>query len=85
MKLINIDAKLIKKYYDEGKTVLYVKLIPYKNSTCIKAYDEESNPIGDIEESEVENYLNKDTAVLFINQEFNDDTGLIEFKVGTII
>lgn len=85
MKLINIDKNLIKKYYDNGKTVLYVKFRPYKNNTCIKVYDEENNPIGDIEESEIENYLNKDTEVLFINQEFNDDTGLLDFIVGTIV
>lgn len=84
MKLNNINENLIKKYFDEAKTVLYVKLIPYKNNTCIKVYDEENNPIGDIEESQVLNYIHKETEVLFITQEFNDDTGLIEFKVSTM-
>ena len=84
MKLININQDLIKKYYDEDKTCLYVKLIPYKSNTCIKAYDEEGNPLGDVEPNEVQNYINKSNEVLFINQSFNDDTGLFEFIVKTM-
>ena len=85
MKLINIDKNLAKKYFDNDKTVLVCKLIPYKDNTAIKVYTDEGEPIGDVEESLVSEYLNKESEVLFINQEFNDDTGLFDIVIKTII
>ena len=85
MKLINIDKLLVKKYYDMDKTVLYLSLIPYKNNTCIKAYTEEGEPIGDIEENFVDEYISKDKVVMFINQSLDDETGLFEYTITTLI
>lgn len=85
MKLIDIDKQLVKKYYDMDKTVLYLSLVPYKNNTRIKAYTEEGEPIGDIEESFVPEYLSKDKVVMFINQSSDDETGLFEYTVATLI
>ena len=85
MKLIDIDKQLVKKYYDMDKTVLYLSLVPYKNNTCIKAYTEEGEPIGDIEESFVAEYLTKDKVIMFINQSLDDETGLFEYTVTTLI
>ena len=85
MKLINIDKQLVKKYYDMDKTVLYLSLVPYKNNSCIKAYTEEGEPIGDIEENFVTEYLSKDKVVMFISQSLDDETGLFEYTVTTLI
>lgn len=85
MKLVNVDENVLKKYFDEGKTVLYLKLVPYKNNTCIKAYSENNEPIGDIEEKSVQEYINKNSVVMFLNQTINDDTGLLEYTVSTMI
>lgn len=85
MKLVNIDKLLVKKYYDMDKTVLYLSLIPYKNNTCIKAYTEEGELIGDIEENFVDEYISKDKVVMFINQSLDDETGLFEYTITTLI
>lgn len=81
MKLINIDKALAKKYLNEDKRILYCKLLPYKENTCIKVYTEEGEPIGDIEEACVAEYLDKETLVLFISEEFDDNTGLFEIII----
>ena len=84
MKLINVNQSQLEKYYNNEQIVLYVKLVPYKNNTCIKVYFE-GEPIGDIPEEFIEEYTNKDSAVLFINKEFDDNTGLFNFIVTTIL
>lgn len=84
MKLVNIDENLAKKYFEADNKLLYITLVPYKNNTCIKAYTEEKEPIGDVEESFVQEYLTKDKEVMFINEVFNDDTGLIEYTISTM-
>lgn len=84
MKLINTDSNLLKKLQSQGIELLYINLVPYKNNTCIKAYYE-GEPIGDVEESSISSYLNKNTEVMFIKEYFNDDTGLIELYVETIV
>ena len=85
MKLINIDKTLTKKYFDMDKTILYCKLMPYKNNTCIKVYTENGEPIGDIEETEIDKYLQKESEVLYIKENFNDETGLMELSIETLI
>lgn len=85
MTLINIDTSLVKKYYNNGETLLYCSLMPYKNKTAIKVYTKEGEPIGDIPEDEISNYLSKETEILFIKEKFNDDTGLIELVVETML
>lgn len=81
MKLININENLAKKYLNADKTILYCKLLPYKENTCIKVYTEEGEPIGDVEESCVNEYLSKETLVLFISEKFDDNTGLFEIII----
>lgn len=85
MKLVNVDKTLAKKYLNNDKTCLYCKLVPYKNNTCIKVYTEDGEPIGDVEESFVSQYLQKESEVLFINEEFDDDSGLFDITIKTII
>ena len=85
MKLININENLAKKYLNADKTILYCKLLPYKENTCIKVYTEEGEPIGDVEESCVPEYINQESVVLFINEEFDDDTGLFNIIIKTIV
>lgn len=81
MKLINIDKDLAKKYLNKDKTIIYCKLMPYKNNTCIKVYTEDGEPIGDIEESFVSEFLNENSIVLFISEEFDDNTGLFDIII----
>ncbi len=85
MKLINIDTQLAKKYYDTGKNVLYLTLIPYKNNTCIKAYTDEGEPLGDVEENFIAEYITQDKIIMFINQVLNDETGLFEYTINTLL
>lgn len=85
MTLVNIDTSLARKYVNMDKTLLYCKLMPYKNNTAIKVYTEEGEPIGDVPENEVANYLGKQTEVLFIRENFNDDTGLIDLVIETMV
>lgn len=83
MKLINTDKELLKKYINMDKTILYLSLVPYKNNTCIKAYTEDGEPIGDVEENCISEYLNKQTVVMFLKQNLNDDTGLYEYILSS--
>lgn len=85
MKLVNIDKQLAKKYYDRDTNLLYLSLVPYKNNTCIKAYTEEGEPIGDVEESYISQYLTKDKEVMFINKVLDDETGLFFFEISTLV
>ena len=83
MKLINIDNNLAKKYFDMDKTILYVSLVPYKNNTCIKVYTDNGEPIGDVEEGCINEYINQDKIVVFISQVFDDETGLFSFEINS--
>lgn len=85
MKLIDIDKNLAKKYLNSDTTILVCKLIPYKNNTAIKAYTEDGEPIGDVEDSFIKDYLNEESVVLFINEEFDDETGLFEIVIQTMV
>lgn len=84
MKLVNVNQSILKRYYDADKTILCVQYVPYQNSTKIKVYFE-GEPIGDVPEDSVSALLNKDNDVLFIKSEFNDDTGLIELVIETML
>ena len=84
MKITNTDQNLLQRLVKNDKTVLYVSLVPYKNNTCIKVYDEEGNPLGDIPQEDVQTYINETKTVLFINQTIDDDTGLPIYTLGTI-
>ena len=84
MKLVDIDKSLAKKYLNNEKTVLVCKLIPYNNNTKIKVYTEDGEPIGNIEENFINEYLNKSSEVLFINETFNDNTGLFDIEIATL-
>lgn len=81
MKLVNIDNTLAKKYYEMDKTIIYVSLVPYKNNKCIKVYTDNGEPIGDIEESYISEYLNQDKIIMFISQVFDDETGLFNYEI----
>ncbi|MGN1298083.1 MAG: hypothetical protein ACI4VH_06710 [Clostridia bacterium] len=84
MKLENTDQNLLQRLIKNNKTILYVSLVPYKNNTCIKAYDEEGNPLGDIPQKDVPSYINETSVVLFINESIDDDTGLPIYILKTI-
>ena len=85
MKLENTDQGLLKKLSDTSKTVVHARLMPYKNNTCIKVYTDEGEPLGDIPENEIQNYIDKATTILFVKTEFNDDTGLYSYIVETLM
>lgn len=85
MKLVNTDNQLLKKYYDMDQRVLVLNLVPYKNNTCIKAYTENGEPIGDIEEEYISQYLYEKSVVTYIEQILNDETGLFEFVIKSYI
>ena len=85
MKIINTDQNLLKRLERSGKTVLHVSLVPYKNNTCIKVYDEEGNPLGDIPQEDVQTYINETQTILFVGASIDDDTGLPVYTLGTII
>lgn len=84
MKLVNTNQNTLKKYYDADKMVLYVQYVPYQNNTKIKVYFE-GEPIGDVPEENIAELLDKETDVLFIKNEFNDETGLIELIIETML
>lgn len=84
MKVEKTNQDLLKKLFESGKMTLYVSLVPYKNNTCIKVYDEENNPLGDIPQEEVSTYINKENIVLFINQTIDDNTGSPIYVLQTI-
>lgn len=85
MKLINTNQDLIRRLAKNGEEVLHVSLVPYKNNTCIKVYDEEGNPLGDIPEEEISKYIDETRTILFINESIDDDTGLPIFTLGTLV
>lgn len=85
MKLKNVDQSLLQKLVENDKKILYVSLVPYKNNTCIKVYDEDGKPLGDIPEEDVSTYINKTNEILFINESFDDDTGLLIYTLGTML
>lgn len=84
MQLVNTNQSMLKKYYNDDKTVLCVQYVPYQNNTKIKVYFE-GEPIGDVPEDAIGTLLGKDSDVLFIKTEFNDDTGLIELVIETML
>lgn len=84
MRLTNINKSIIKNYYENDTTVLYVKYVPYQNNTKIKVYFE-GEPIGDVPEENVAELINKDSDVLFIKNEFDDNTGLFELVIETML
>jgi hypothetical protein len=84
MKVENVDQELLKNFAKNSKTLLYVSLIPYKNNTCIKVYDEEGNPLGDIPQKDIPSYINKSSEVLFIKELIDNDNGLPVYSLGTI-
>lgn len=85
MKLINTNQELLKKLFKNDKSLLYVSLIPYKNNTCIKVYDEDGNPLGDIPEDFISSYVSKNQEILFIKEYIDDDTGLPMYELETMI
>lgn len=85
MKIINTDQNLLQRIAKNGNTIIYGSLVPYKNNTCIKVYDEEGNPLGDIPQEDILTYLNETQIILFINQVIDDNTGLPIYSIGTII
>lgn len=85
MKVQNTNQELLKNLFKSGKTVLYVSLIKYNNNTCIKVYDEEGSPLGDIPKENIEDYNEKENEVLFINEMIDDNTGLPIYTLGTIV
>ena len=84
MKVENVNQDSMKRFARDGKTLLYVSLIPYKNNTCIKVYDEDGNPLGDIPQKDILSYINKSNEVLFIKELIDDNTGLPVYTLGTI-
>lgn len=85
MQLKNTDQNLLQRLYNDNKTVIYASLVPYKNNTCIKVYDEESNPLGDIPEEDIDTYIKETSIVLFLNKSIDDNTGLPIYVLGTIV
>lgn len=85
MKLENTDQNVLKKLAQNDKMTLYVSLVPYKNNTCIKVYDEEGNPLGDIPQKDVPSYINKSNEVLFINELIDENTGLPIYILNTLV
>lgn len=85
MKVINTNQELLKKLFKNDKSLLYVSLIPYKNNTCIKVYDEDGNPLGDIPEDFISSYVSKKQEILFIKEYIDDDTGLPMYELETMI
>ena len=85
MQLKNTNQNELQGLYNNDKKVIYASLVPYKNNTCIKVYDEEGNPIGDIPEENINTYINEKSIVLFLNQSIDDDTGLPVYILETIV
>lgn len=85
MQLKNTNQNELQGLYNNNKKVIYASLVPYKNNTCIKVYDEEGNPIGDIPEENINTYINEKSIVLFLNQSIDDDTGLPVYILETIV
>lgn len=85
MILRNTNQDLLQKLAQNDKMTLYVSLVPYKDNTCIKVYDEEGNVLGDIPKEEVPTYINEKNIILFINQSIDNNTGLPIYILQTII
>lgn len=85
MKLKNTDQNILRNLVKNSKTMVYASLIPYKSNSCIKAYDEEGNPLGDIPEENISEYLNETNIVLFIEETIDDETGLPIYVLKTIV
>ena len=85
MQLKNTNQNELRGLYNNDKKVIYASLVPYKNNTCIKVYNEEGNPIGDIPEENINTYINEKSIVLFLNQSIDDDTGLPVYVLETIV
>ena len=75
--LINTNQNILKKYFDNAKTVLYVSLLPYSQNTKINVFSEENELIGEIAEANIKEIINFDfqKAVGFISTSLNDSTG----------
>lgn len=80
MELININKKIIKHYFDKDEIFLECKLLPYQNNSKIKVYYEDE-PIGDIPDDYISDFLNKSTSYFYIDKSFDDATGLFELTV----
>lgn len=85
MQLKNTNQNELQGLYNNDQKVIYASLVPYKNNTCIKVYDEEGNPIGDIPEENINTYINEKSIVLFLNQSIDDETGLPVYILETIV
>lgn len=85
MKLENTDQNILKRLAENNKTVVYASLVPYKGNRCIKVYDEEGNPIGDIPEENISEYLSETNIVLFIESNIDNETGLPIYILKTIV
>lgn len=85
MILNNTDQGLLQRLSRSGKGLIYGSIVPYKNNTCIKVYDEEGNPLGDIPEEFIVTYINQKTVILFINESIDDNTGLPFYTLGTMV
>lgn len=81
----NVEQNVLKKLAQNDKKVIYASLVPYKNNTCIKVYDEEGNPLGDIPQEDISKYINEKTVVLFINESIDDNTGLPIYILKTLV
>ena len=84
MKLENTEQSLLQRFAENNKTIVYASLVPYKNNTCIKVYDEEGNPLGDVPQKDIPSYINETNVVLFINESIDDNTGLPSYILKTI-
>lgn len=85
MKVQNTNQAILKKLFEEGKTVLYVSLIKYNNNNCMKVYNEDGEPLGDIPQENIDTYIEKEKEVLFINETIDDNTGLPLYTLSTIV
>ena len=85
MQVKNVDQTLLKRLARSDKKILYASLVPYKNNTCIKVYDEDGNPLGDIPEEFISSYISKNQEILFIKESIDDDTGLPIYELETMI
>lgn len=85
MQLKNTNQSLLQRLYNDDKKVICASLVPYKNNTYIKVYDEESNPLGDIPDEDIDMYINETSVVLFINKTIDDDTGLPIYVLETMV
>ena len=82
----NTDQAKLKSLYDSDTRLIISNLIAYSNSTKIKVYDSKTGePLGDVPENEISNYIAKTTEVLYVNEKFNDETGLFYYVLETML